>query len=301
MRSSISTFQLAYLGICLTLFCSCHNNKSQHRKIVDDLLGKEISIPQNLRYQIIDDSFKYDFTDADFKILCIINSKECTRCMMKLKEWDRLINDLKYRHHIVDINFLMVINTMDEANIIKLLKSEVFLHPITIDKSNTFSISNSFPCDDVYTTYLIDRENRIIAIGNPTINPKVCELYEELITKEEEKMGIAYNMENFMPPSISCNHPIRPVGIINKNDTIQKLFRIENRGKGTLTIQNISPSCDCISVMQPLDSCLLSGSSNEIEIRYIADSVSGPFMRYINIFYNETNYPLKLFLHGFIK
>lgn len=300
MRSFISTLHFVYLGICIIIFCSCQN-KSQHRKIVDDLLGKEINIPKNLKYLIINDSINYDFNDADFKILCIINSKGCTRCKMKLKEWNRLINDLKYRHHVFDINFLMVVNTMDEASISKLLKSEIFLHPITIDKSNAFRISNSFPDNDVYTTYLLDRENRIIAIGNPAINPKIRELYEEIITTEEKKIGIASNLGSLMPPSISCNHPLRSVGIINKNDTIQKIFRIENRGRRTLTIQNISPSCDCISVMQPLDSCFLSKSSNEIEVRYVADSVSGPFMRYINIFFNETKYPLKLFLHGFVK
>lgn len=46
---------------------------------------------------------------------------------------------------------------------------------------------NHFPTDMAFHTFLLDKENKVVAIGNPIHNSKVKELYLKII--QGEKIG----------------------------------------------------------------------------------------------------------------
>ncbi len=63
-------------------------------------------MPENTKYQIMDEKITYDFDDAEFKIITYIDSVGCSSCQMRLSEWDELINELKADENI-SVNFVI--------------------------------------------------------------------------------------------------------------------------------------------------------------------------------------------------
>ena len=52
-----------------------------------------------------------------------------------------------------------------------------FVYPVYWDEKNEFYRLNRFPSDITFQTFLLDKSNKIIAIGNPVHNPKIKDLY----------------------------------------------------------------------------------------------------------------------------
>ncbi len=88
--------------------------------------------------------------------------------------------------------------------------------------------------------------------------------------------------------------------MVSKGDTITKRFRFNNDTKSDLTLQEITPSCHCISAK--VDWKVLKGGEHaDVEISYIADSVPQQFHRYADVWFKERPNPERLVLQGFIK
>ena len=50
-----------------------------------------------------------------------------------------------------------------------------------VDVDNRFNKLNNFPADMTFQTFLLDKNNKVVAIGNPIHNLKVRELYLKII------------------------------------------------------------------------------------------------------------------------
>lgn len=137
----MSRFTIIWIA-ALLLLISCSSNNSEQRAIVEEWLGKEIAIPDDLKFQIQDTPINYDFNNADFKIVTYIDSTGCTNCKMRLKDWDEFIGQLKVKNEL-DLNFLMVVKNSNTSKVYKILKNDKFSHPIAIDLHNIFSKNNS--------------------------------------------------------------------------------------------------------------------------------------------------------------
>ncbi len=202
----------------LPLISSCTTIDKDHRKVVEEWMGKEIIIPANLKYQIGSDFIDYDFFNADFKIVTYIDSEGCTSCKMKLKSWDKLINELKSSADI-SINFLMVINTDEKAVVETLLKQNNFNHPVAIDLRRDYCDINVLPEEADYQTFLLDGDNKVLAIGNPVNNPKIKEFYKEIIFNQDDADGLDVVVNKPL-----CYQSVQSLGIVKKGDTLSKNF-----------------------------------------------------------------------------
>ncbi|EXY78088.1 hypothetical protein M084_4198 [Bacteroides fragilis str. 3988 T1] len=61
------------------------------------------------------------------------------------------------------------------------MKRDRFLLPIYIDEYNKIGIQNNFIKEFNYECFLLDQENKILLIGDPTQNMKLWNLYKETI------------------------------------------------------------------------------------------------------------------------
>jgi hypothetical protein len=55
---------------------------------------------------------------------------------------------------------------------------------VYIDTDDRLNKLNKFPVDVKYRCFLMDKTNKVLAIGNPARNPKIWELYRKIITGE---------------------------------------------------------------------------------------------------------------------
>lgn len=83
------------------------------------------------------------------------------------------------------VSFLFVFHPKNKKEISFLLKRDRFLYPVFIDEKGDFDALNHFPSDVNFQTFLLDSQNKVLAIGNPVHNKKVCDLYLQIIAGQQ--------------------------------------------------------------------------------------------------------------------
>ncbi len=89
------------------------------------------------------------------------------------------------------------------------------------------------------------------------------------------------------------------VGIIYPHNTIDKQFLLVNQGSQPITIQEIVPSCDCVSAVSS-SMVIPPDSTSVITMTLAVDSIPGSTRRYADVYYNEKDNPERITLHGYI-
>ncbi|MDE7459246.1 MAG: DUF1573 domain-containing protein [Muribaculaceae bacterium] len=281
---------LTLLVSAATLFISsCNDKRAAHTNIIAEWVGREIVMPDDLVYQIQDDTIDLDLSRPDFKIINYIDSTGCTSCRMKLTMWSDLINELKSLPD-VDVEVIMIVNSIDSKEIVNILHRDNYLNPIVIDRDNLFDSLNDLPPKSEHHTFLLDAENKVIAVGNPVFNPKIRDLFLRQIV---EYADLRYEYDH------CCIHA-HQLGLINAHETITKDFYFENHDTISYTLQAVIPSCNCISATTDF-TALSPGECGNVILNYNADSILGSFNQHVDIFFNEKEHPERLTVYGYIK
>ena len=58
-----------------------------------------------------------------------------------------------------------------------------FEYPLFLDKNRQMQQINNFPKEPMFQTFLLDKNNRVLLIGNPIGNTKLWNLYKDIIIK----------------------------------------------------------------------------------------------------------------------
>ena len=59
---------------------------------------------------------------------------------------------------------------------------ERFSYPVFIDIKGTINDLNRFPQTTQYQCFLLDKDNKVLMIGNPVMKMRIWELYKSRIT-----------------------------------------------------------------------------------------------------------------------
>ena len=278
---------LAYILILLGFgIVGCTNsNKEQTISVVGELVGNKIVIPEEMMWQIQNTPIDYDSTPVDYRIVTYVDSAGCTPCAMKLPVWSNIMDELNMAVDI-DIELLMVVMSPKTRELEHIVRDVNFLHPVCYDSAGVFSRYNTLPDKASHRTFLVDSDCKILAVGNPAVNPKVRELYRQIISDGEQP-----HMEAL------CANPTVNFGLANPGDTIIRQFELQNNGDMPLSIQGVTPSCHCVSAVLT-QSTVPAGGRTLIEVAYVADSIPGRKNRYVDVYFNEKESPQRLALYG---
>lgn len=266
----------------LILLTSCLRSQGDGEAIVAEWAGKEIVMPTDLKFQILDTEINIDSQTPDFKIINFIDSSGCTACKMKLHRWNDIIDEFKSIPD-VDVQFLTIVNADSIDQITSILKQYNYSYPVAVDLDNTFADSNNLPDQPAYHTFLLDADNKVIAIGNPVLNPKIKKLYKQIIMNDENLMTRFGKLES------------RTLGVVSQNDEISTKFYIYNSDSIPYHIQDMIPSCDCISatvnrrIIQPETEAM-------VNITFHSDTIPGSFNQYVDVFFEEREFPSRFII-----
>lgn len=218
--------------------CSKNDPRERAKKIVTEWTGKTLIIPENIDTYFMNRDTIVGASKAPYRIFVYTDSTGCTSCKLKLQTW-------KHYMHEADsllngkLDFLFYFQPKNERELQFLFKRDKFEVPIHMDKEALILKQNSLPGEMEYQCFLLDSNNKIISIGNPTLNPKIWELYKQIITKDYSDKS----KTNTTQIEIENSHLI----VDNlKVGTAQKLsFKIKNTGNSPLIINHIDASCGC--------------------------------------------------------
>ena len=83
------------------------------------------------------------------------------------------------------VPFVFYFHPKDMKELRYITRRDAFVYPVCFDEKDDFNRLNHFPDEMTFQTFLLDKDNRVAAIGNPVHNPKVKELYLKVLTGGE--------------------------------------------------------------------------------------------------------------------
>ena len=284
-----------FLGLCVCLFItSCsESEKERLSRLVKEWEGKKILFPAHSTFTIQGkDTVDFDFKNATYKIVTYIDSIGCTSCKLQLHRWKELVKEVDSLTN-GNVPFLFYFHPKDMKELRYLTRRDGFVYPVSFDEKDDFNRLNHFPSEMMFQTFLLDKENRVIALGNPVQNPKVKELYLNLIK------GNVKTTSNEKYTTVSIDTMVMDFGNFSMAEKQERSFVLTNTGNNLLVIQDIVTSCGCTKVEYSKEP-VRPGGTLKVKVIYEAEQTEH-FNKTVTIYCNAKNSPLRLTVMGNVE
>ena len=276
----------------LVFSCKDHKKRDEAAKIVNEWLGKEIRFPGNAPCYVTGKDTLPELCSAnfqkEFKILLYVDSTGCSSCRLKLFEWKQLMEESDSLFQ-GKVEFLLFFQPKNLKEMEYLFIRDGFNYPVFIDVNRTIDNLNHFPQAMQYQCFLLDKDNKVLMIGNPVLNPKIWELYKEQIAGGQEAKPVILT-------TIQVDKGVHEYGTIRKSSINPAVFTITNTGTQPLIFNRVSASCGCTNVnweKRPVE----PGKTATISVEMRPEE-TGHFSKSIEVYCNAKESPVKLMLTG---
>lgn len=283
--------------LILQLLSSCRENKQQQiSDLVEEWSNKEILFPSKLQFTSLEKkSPSLLDREWDYAIVSYTDSMGCISCKLKLDKWKEFINQ-KDSIFKKKVEVLLFLHPSEIKETLLLLKGSRFDYPVCIDHNDAFNKLNNLPTDIAFHTFLIDKQNKVLAIGNPIQNHKIEELYLKIIRNDDVE---DYENKQDVKTIVNIDKNIFFIGSFDWHKEQRASFILKNNGNNPLVIEDVSTSCGCTSVdysKQPVR----SGDSISLTVVYKAEHPEH-FDKTINVYCNTSDSPIRFRITGDAK
>lgn len=284
--------------VLLPIFFSCKSEQKEKEKQIMELVNewqeKEIKFPDNLIFtRYLTDTTDFQIPQSEYKVLVYVDSTGCTSCKLQLHKWKELI---EYADSETQgkVPFLFFFHPKDTKEIRYLLKRNGFDRPVYIDLDDRLNKLNKFPADMTFQTFLLDKNNKIVALGNPVHNTAVKDLYLKQITGKD-------NPNKNMPKTIAEATPLEiDFGTFDKSEIKEATIEVKNTGDSPLVIVDVSTTCGCTAATYDKRPAK-PGEILRVGIK-MTPKDTGFFDEVVTIKYNSiNNQPVKVEIKGNVR
>ncbi|MBQ6746640.1 MAG: DUF1573 domain-containing protein [Bacteroidaceae bacterium] len=284
-------FSLVLLFLLLFVSCKKSDSTDQVVRIVSAWQGKEVLFPNNPVFTIYgQDTVSYNFRNADYKVVSYVDSVGCLSCKLQLDKWTNIIHRID---SVADIRvpFVFVFSPEKLRDVVYATKSSGFDYPILLDMKGEFNNMNHFPTNFNFQTMLLDRDNRVVAIGNPVQSPKTLDLFQSIITGQEAESETKASLT-----TAELDISQLDFGELSEGVSQQRIVNLKNTGNKPLIVQDVVVSCGCTKVKYP-QTPIMPGETGEVVVSYDPDKKGG-FHKTVTLYCNAKQSPLKLSISG---
>lgn len=285
---------ILYINIfaILVSFYSCQKRvDARITNVVEEWTHKEIKFDKGYIFtRFGKDSVYNSIPTSQYKVLVYTDSIGCVGCNLKLSqwmEWMKQIDSISANK----VSFLFFIHPKDVTDLLVLLRRQNFNVPVCIDRNNSLNKLNHFPSHPMLQTFLLDRHNKVLAIGNPMLNPKIKDLYFNIISGKNYEEGSRIPMTKIAISDLMVN-----MGSFLWTEDKEKRVILRNVGPYPLVINEILTSCGCI-VVEYDKKPILPTDSAYVTIKYKADHPEH-FNKTVTLYCNTDDSPLQLKVSG---
>ena len=279
--------------MCLWLLASCSESREEAMlRLVNEWKGKSVIIPVRSVFtvqgkEVVD----FNYRDAEYKILVYTDSVGCTSCKLQLPKWKRMIAE-------VDsltggrVPFLFYFHAKDQKELRTLLRRDNFTYPVCFEDDDYLNRLNRFPSDMTFQTLLLNKENKVVAIGSPVLNPKIKDLYLEIITGKKKDADKSVT-------TVSMDRPEKDFGNIPLNEKREHVFKLVNTGNKPLVVYDVVTSCSCTKAEYSMEP-VRPGDTLDLKVVYHAED-KGRFRKSLRVYCNVEDSPLNLTVLGMVE
>ena len=272
----------------LFFLSSCQpKDKNRVTELIKTWDGKEILFPQKMNMVQVGDSIPQTLSWENYKILIYVDTNGCFTCKLHLMEWEDFMNELDS----VPALFYFAPKSTEEVK--DILKENLFYYPVYIDEKDSLNILNHFPKDERFHTFLLDRDNRVKAIGNPVRNPKIKELYLKVIT------GDTLPKKQAAQTTVGYKSTVCDLGEFTTKESPKAVFSLKNTGTQPLLVADVVTSCGCATPRydkKPVKPGETINITVEMKIKE-----EGYFEKTISVYCNTQNSPLQFKVRGSVN
>jgi hypothetical protein len=280
-------------GCCFS--CKKDERKTEAQKIVSEWTGKEILFPKEFQCNLSGNdtisNICTDLFDTEYKVLLYVDSIGCSDCRFKLQNWKHLIgeSDSLFKGKLT---FLFFFQPKNKKEINYLLRRDAFNYPLFIDMESVLNRLNHFPDKMEYQCFLLNRKNEVAAIGNPTLNPKVWELYKQTIIGKPSATKQLLTTVRIERMEIELND-------LRQGQKSSAAFKLKNEGSHPLIITHVDTSCGC-TVPKWDKKPIEPEEETEIEVE-ITPEETGFFHKTVKVYGNMENEMILLTVKGMVE
>lgn len=276
------------------MLCISSCKKTREEKLEDIILQwneKQILFPKDPVFTIYgEQEVDYQIPQSDFKIIQYVDSLGCASCKLQIAKWKNFVTYLdSVTNQKVPCIFFFHPQRKRELKIE--LKKEHFDYPVCFDMDDEFNKLNKLPSDMLFQTMLLDKDNRVIAIGNPIYKPQIKDLYLNLIMGKKNKKEIDATKTI---AAISSNEI--DFGSFDWEMKQDSVIYLTNKGTAPLVIHDIETSCGC-TVAEYDPAPVLPNKTIPVTVSFKADRPE-TFNKTIIIHCNTDKTPFVLHVKG---
>lgn len=285
-------FNYFFVCICGFFLMSCQTTEQEKlERLLNQWNGKEIIFPKRTIFTVYaQDTIDFKIPDKGYKIVHYLDSAGCTTCKLNLDRWRSFIDCMdSVTQNSVPVLFFIHAKQKREVKIA--LKENHFDYPVCMDMENELYKLNKFPTHPLLQTFLLDGENKVVAMGNPLKSPHVKELFVNLITGKTSRMEMKRSKT-----TAKLSQTVVNMGTFYWEDRQDAIVKLLNTGEQLLTIHDILTSCGC-TVVDYEKRPVKQGQESEIKISFKADN-PGYFNKTVVVYCNTEQSPLVIRVTG---
>lgn len=290
--------RLVSLMLIAILLLSCKEpEQNRIARLVNEWNGKTIQFPDSIcltSYAGDTVMTKYTRERSSYTILNYVDTIGCVSCRLQLPRWKTMMEELDSLYP-TRVTCLMVFNPKGKRKLIKHLKNNQFNYFVYIDERDTLNRMNKFLNEEDFGTFLLDKNDKIVAIGNPVLKPRVRDLYFNIISGET----VVSSIDKEVLTVISFDKNKVDLGNFSWNKERETEFVISNVGKLPLVINDVITSCGCTTV-DYTKKPVIPGDNIILKIKYKAEQPEH-FNKTITVYCNAESAPFKLNISGNAK
>ena len=278
---------LALMLLVLAIVSSCKkSSRDVYAEAVEGWIGREILFPDSMM-TVTGEMIASPTTD--FTIVSYYDSTGCTGCRMKLPFWNEFMNKVQSNNPDLKVSLYMVVSTKDKDELNHLIKKFKFSYPIAYDPYNRMGTLNRFLEDGRLQTFLIDRNNTVVAIGNPLETKDMEDFYLHTFFSSDEGSH---------DPDYRDTYEF-DFGKINPGQLVSHDFNLKNNTDDTIKVMDMVTSCECIntSVSQKV---IPPKTDFRVSINF-QDTVRGDFFRSASLLLDSNKPEIRFEVSGVIK
>lgn len=126
--------------------------------------------------------------NPNFKLVVFLDTVACSSCELKaMYMWNEMLDKTKMYAPELSVYFIFLPLNKDLDSFYFTMRTMSPSLPIYVDTAGVFIRENPhIPRESVYHTFLLDKDNRVVLVGNPSRSEKIAEMFWQIV---EEKLG----------------------------------------------------------------------------------------------------------------
>ena len=183
-NTSHNIHRYMYIYVCaflvMSVFISCEKNESRAVREIKEMMGREIVFPKH--YTILHHENYFNgkrLLSQNAKMITYVDENQsCNECTLKaLCRWHDVVREIGE----ADFVYIIIFCNEDKKKVREAIRQIGITFPIMCYDTPIFEKENRLDVLARNKTFLLNRENKIVLVGEPFGNEKLTQLYKKTI------------------------------------------------------------------------------------------------------------------------